>query len=146
MGRLDDLLLEWEDRQGRGEPATPEMLCPDDATVRLALTEQIRLLRAFDALVAPAPEPMPAVPDRIGKYEVRGILGAGGMGVVYEAWDPALARRVAIKMIHPRHRALHGTRAVDRFVREGQALARLRHANIVDVYEAGLHDGSPYLV
>ncbi|MDB5309560.1 MAG: hypothetical protein JWO38_3762 [Gemmataceae bacterium] len=145
MDQLEDLLLEWEDRRGRGEPASVESLCPDDTALRDDLARRIQLLEAFDALMAPAAGSLP-VPERVGKYEVRCPIGAGGMGVVYEGWDPVLARRVAIKMIHPRHLAVAGPQADARFAREGQALAKLGRTNIVAVYEAGVHDRSPYLV
>lgn len=146
MDRVDDLLLEWEERRDRGEPAGVDVLCPDDPALRRGLAERIRLLEAYDTLMALPGERVDPIPQRVGKYAIRGRLGDGGMGVVYDAWDPALARSVAVKMIHPRQLALAGPRASDRFAREGQALAKLRHANVVAVYEAGVHDGSPYLV
>jgi hypothetical protein len=149
MDRLDDLLLEWEDRRAAGRPATPEELCPDDPALWSTLASRIRLLEQFDRLLTTAPvgpaPPRDPVPARIGKYLVRGELGGGGMGVVYDGWDPALGRRVAVKVIHPHLAALSGGRAVDRFRQEWQALGRLKHPNIVGVYDAGEDAGRPYL-
>ncbi len=84
------------------------------------------------------------VPGKIGKYEVTRIIGRGGMGVVYQATDPHLDRRVAIKMIT-------GAFAEDpdmlkRFFREAQSLASLQHPNIVTVFDLGDYNGNPYLV
>ena len=79
-------------------------------------------------------EPAPEKPRRfIGKYEVRGELGHGGMAVVYRAHDPTLDRAVAIKVLHP-HLAQDPESRM-RFEREAKAAARLRHPNIVEVYE-----------
>jgi hypothetical protein len=148
MDPLDDLLLEWEDRRDRGEPVSPTSLCPADPALAAVLTERIHLLQAFDDLardtprVVPGPAGLadPGDPERVGKYEVRGVLGRGGMGVVYHGWDPHLRRPVAIKMIRS---PLHPADA--RFEREGHALAQLKHPNVVAVYEAGTHAGDPYL-
>jgi serine/threonine protein kinase len=68
------------------------------------------------------------------------------MGVVYKGWDTALKRHVAIKMIHRQCLLVAGSQAYTRFGREGQALAKLEHTNIVAVYESGVHEGSPFLV
>jgi serine/threonine-protein kinase len=145
--RLGDLLLEWEDRRGQGQPIGPEALCPDDPALRRQLADRIRLLEAYDALMSPVDGAAPpTVPDRIGKYEVLDTLGSGGMGVVYRAHDPVLRRVVAVKVIQPRHAAVARDRALARFAREAQTLARLDHPNIVRVYEAEVRDGPAYLV
>ncbi len=147
MDRLDDLLLEWEERRERGETPDAAQLCPDDTGLRQLLASRIRLLEAYDTLMSPqAQSSSSALPRQIGKYEVLDTLGSGGMGVVYRAQDPVLRRIVAIKMIQPRHAALSGERAHARFAREGQTLARLDHPNIVRVFEAEVRTGSPYLV
>ena len=79
---------------------------------------------------------------RIRGYEVQGVLGRGGMGVVYKAWHLRLNRPVALKML------LAGAYArpaeLERFLREAEAVAGLRHANIVQVHDVGDVDGRPY--
>jgi serine/threonine protein kinase len=80
---------------------------------------------------------------RIPGYEVLGLLGKGGMGVVYRARQTALDRVVALKMIlHAEHA---GSAERQRFQAEAEAAARLQHPNIVQVFEVGTHDGLPFL-
>jgi Protein kinase domain len=79
---------------------------------------------------------------RIPGYEVQGLLGHGGMGVVYKAWHRRLGRPVALKMLRAGAYARPEER--ERFLREAEAVAGLRHANIVQVYDAGEVDGRPY--
>jgi serine/threonine-protein kinase len=74
-----------------------------------------------------------------GVYEVRTLLGAGGMGEVYEAHDRTLNRRVAIKVVRP-------TVDPDYLLREGRALAAIHHPGIVSVHSMGKHRGIPFLV
>src|SRR4051812_33149871 len=76
-------------------------------------------------------------------YEILGLLGRGGMGVVYEARQLPLKRVVALKMI----RAAAGASAgeVARFVAEAEAAAAVRHPHVVQVYAYGEHDGLPYM-
>ena len=86
---------------------------------------------------------MQAIPDTIGRYEIRQRLGAGGFATVYRAYDPMLDREVALKVLHP-HLVSNGP-VRERFLREGRALARVRHPNVVVVHEAGETDGGAYL-
>ncbi len=81
---------------------------------------------------------LPSLPG----YEILATLGQGGMGIVYKAWQVTLKRPVAIKMILPRAHA--NTAARNRFYREAEAVARLHHPNIVQIYEIREHDGVPY--
>jgi predicted Ser/Thr protein kinase len=74
------------------------------------------------------------VGDRVGRYVVESRLGAGGMGVVYLAHDPDLERPVAIKIVRP-----GVTTGRNRLLREGQAIARLSHPNVVTVFDVGVH-------
>jgi serine/threonine protein kinase len=83
-------------------------------------------------------------PERIGEYRVIREIGRGGMGVVYEAEQEPLGRRVAIKVL-PVHLLANETLRA-RFRRESQAAARLHHTNIVPVYGVGEHDGQCFYV
>jgi serine/threonine protein kinase len=80
----------------------------------------------------------------IGPYRIDRRIGRGGMGVVFQAFDSALLRRVAIKFLTPRLAVSPLARA--RFSREGQAAAAVKHLNIVTIHAIGEHEGLPYLV
>jgi serine/threonine protein kinase len=109
-----------------------------------------RLDTRADSLVDAGDGPVGALPSlddrpkagtRVGRYVIGELLGVGGMGTVFEAYDQALARRVAIKLLH-RHQAHQGRIRVRR---EAQALARLSHPHVVQVHEIGEHDGRPFI-
>jgi hypothetical protein len=89
-------------------------------------------LRPFD-LSAP-------MPSTIGRYEIRELLGTGGMASVYRAFDPTLNRPVALKFLRETDRD-HLTR----FLREARAQAQIGHDNICDVYETGIVEGRPFI-
>lgn len=84
--------------------------------------------------------------DPVDRYVVLDRLGAGGMGEVYAAWDPALDRKVALKVLKAEHQ---NSAIADelrlRLMREAQALARMTHPNVVTVHDVGLVDGQVYL-
>ncbi|MBI2931266.1 MAG: serine/threonine protein kinase [Planctomycetes bacterium] len=82
-------------------------------------------------------------PKSLGKYEIVRKIGSGGMGSVYEAIDPQLNRKVALKLLHAGEGADH--RLIERFRREAQNAARLQHSNIVTVYEAGEAGRTSYI-
>ncbi len=82
------------------------------------------------------PGPLPVVPG----YDVLAEIGRGGMGVVYRAWHRGLQRQVALKLL----RDLAGAEEVARFGDEALAVARLNHPNVVQVYEIGEANGTPF--
>jgi serine/threonine protein kinase/WD40 repeat protein len=81
-------------------------------------------------------------PERLGEHRILREVGHGGMGIVYEAEQESLGRRVALKVL-PRQAVLKAT-YVERFRREAKAAARLHHTNIVPVFGVGEHDGTHY--
>ncbi len=81
---------------------------------------------------------------RLGRYEILGLLGAGGMGVVYRARDPHLGREVAIKVL-PEFLGESKTR-LERFEQEARSASMLNHPNILSVFDVGAHEGAPFLV
>lgn len=86
-------------------------------------------------------------PSKLGKYEIRGELGRGAMGVVYEAFDPLIERRVAIKTI--RADAYDGANleaVLQRFEREAKAVGRLNHPRVVAIYDYGQEGDTAYIV
>ncbi len=88
-------------------------------------------------------------PEKIGKYLVQGELGRGGMGVVYQALDPLIERRVAIKTVSKHLLAAQDVQDAEammqRFKREAQAAGRLTHPNIVAVYDYGETEDIAYI-
>jgi eukaryotic-like serine/threonine-protein kinase len=90
------------------------------------------------------PVPTPGAYPSIAGFRILREIGRGGMGVVYEAEQEVLSRRVALKVL-PTHSRLHPTQ-IQRFEREAKAAARLHHTNIVPVFGVGEQDGSHYYV
>ncbi|MDX2019899.1 MAG: serine/threonine-protein kinase [Deltaproteobacteria bacterium] len=82
--------------------------------------------------------------ESFDKYQILEELGRGGMGAVFAAFHLGLKRKVAIKVLHPDMAANPECRA--RFLREGEAAARIRHRHIVDVFDVGEVNATPYLV
>jgi serine/threonine protein kinase len=80
-------------------------------------------------------------PGRIGRYLVRREIGAGGMGVVYAAFDPHLDRTVAVKLL----RGGGDEEGGRHLLREARAMAQLSHPNVVPVYDVGEHDGAVFI-
>lgn len=90
------------------------------------------------------PSDDPHMLGRIGSYEIVSVIGRGGMGVVFKAFDGALNRFVAIKMLLP-HLAASGA-ARKRFAREGRAAAAVIDDNVMPIYKVDQWQGNPYLV
>ncbi len=80
--------------------------------------------------------PAHTLPERIGRYRIRRLIGSGGMGTVFEAVQEQPRRTVALKILSSR---VASTAALRRFEYEAQVLARLRHPAIAQVYDAGVH-------
>ncbi len=80
----------------------------------------------------------------LGRYRIERLLGQGGMGVVYAAFDPELGRRVAVKVIRP-ELASYGALIAARLAREARAMAQVAHPNVIAVYDVGSDDGQVFV-
>jgi len=146
---------ESDDPLGVAPWSAVKRLLPD-----VSLATDARASRASDVLVLPKPRPdglndeVEAAqvfemlfqraahdPLRFGRYVVLGLLGQGAMGVVLQAYDRELDRAVALKVLH---RGL-GERHTKRLRREAQAMAKLSHPNVVQVYEVGEVEGQTFV-
>ncbi|MEZ4362623.1 MAG: protein kinase [Kofleriaceae bacterium] len=98
------------------------------------------------AVTLPAPPPRSlAVGERVGRYLILGAVGAGGMGVVFSAYDQQLDRKVAIKLLRSGG-PIGASEARARLRREAQAIAQLNHPNVVGVYDVGSTEGGDVYV
>ena len=131
-------------------PQTPE---PPTENMPRAPTAPIEVVGPTLRLAAPGPgggrvgtaalaAERGAEPTRIGRFVIVRRIGAGGMGVVFSAYDEELDRKVAIKLLHADR---SGSQGRVRMLREAQALARLSHPNIVHVYEVGEFEGQVFM-
>ena len=84
----------------------------------------------------------PSQPSQISRYQIMRTLGEGGMGAVYLAQDPAIDRLVAIKLMR---KGFDDGQMRERFTREAKSIGRLRHPNIVMVFDVGEYDGDPFI-
>jgi len=139
-----------------------EELSSDDDPVIASLNTDVLLPALAPAVSgASAPKSMEAMPGTakyqeqhgvqdildtnetsIGPYRLLGLIGEGGMGRVYKARHEKLNRLVALKMVHD-HR-LHEPQLSVRFAFEAESIARLKHPNIVQIYDVGYHNEQPY--
>jgi tetratricopeptide (TPR) repeat protein/predicted Ser/Thr protein kinase len=106
----------------------------DDGSVDSLLEQVARSLSSDAARVA-------ALLEGARRYRIGALLGEGGMGAVFRAWDAVLERTVAIKVLREDNPA-----TVERFLREARAQARVEHEHVCKVYEAGLAGTTPYIV
>ncbi len=145
-------------------PPDPADVPGDEASHISQVIQQVRdtgsqIIRSMSltplsgARVPRPPEERPALPagdfeakqpDRVGRYEVLSLLGEGGMGVVYKAYDPAMSRRVAIKVV----RTDVVSHAVDllRIQQEAQLAGQLSHPNIVTLFDVNYQETRAYIV
>ena len=147
---------------GSAADPTPPSFDPDAtrvAPVASPLGEMPSITAANSKLAQPATNPRPRTgagdtlpgsraagdaPQRqVGRYQILGTLGRGGMASVYQAHDPGIGRDVAIKFLHSTLCEEADCRA--RFLREARAAGGLSHPNIVTVHDVGEIDGRPYM-
>jgi serine/threonine-protein kinase len=153
--RISDLLLRWDVLREQGQHISAEELCRDCPDLVEEVRRQIGILEVMyripngaglqgrtrheESAAGAGGAQLP----QVAGYEMLGVLGSGGMGMVYKARHLRLKRLVALKMI------LGGAGAapaeLGRLRTEAEAIARLHHPNIVQIYEVGEHAGLPYL-
>jgi tetratricopeptide (TPR) repeat protein len=124
-------MAERDDSRGSGDGVAPGVIT--------------RLLAEVAATGPPDEGPAPRPGEAIGRFELVREIGSGGFGHVFEARDRELNRRVALKVLRPRRRALTAQEG-DMLRQEGEAAAQLSHENVVTVHEIGRCDFGLYLV
>jgi serine/threonine-protein kinase len=152
-----DPRIQWLLEEILDSGLSPEEVCRDDPELLPRVRERLGRVRRveaqLDALLPAASPPVAgsrpsasapevAAPPELSGYEVQEELGRGGMGVVYRAWDRRLNRPVALKVLLAGAYARPEER--ERFRREAESEAGLRHPNIVQIYDVGDLDGRPY--
>lgn len=162
--QVDAACLAFE-RAGPGARIEDHLACVEPELRGTLLTELIALEIEWSRGASPAPAPAdycrrfpdrsaavraafallpPAVGDVLGKYRLTGVLGRGGMGVVFEAADPVIDRKVAIKVLPDALAADPGAR--ERLLSEARFAGQFLHPNVVAVFEAGEANGVTFLV
>jgi serine/threonine protein kinase/WD40 repeat protein len=146
---LDLLAESFLERCRRGEHPSPEAYAAQHPELAGRIRALFPTLLAIEVLqpapglsAVAAPPPDGPVPERLGEYRIVREVGRGGMGVVYEAIQEPLGRRVALKVL-PFHAVADPTR-LERFRREARAAARLHHTNIVPVFGVGEYEGTHF--
>jgi serine/threonine protein kinase len=152
LDSVESLAEEFLERCRRGERPTIEEYTGRYPELAERIRDFLPALLMVERL-KPSPDDPPgggavaipgAAPERLGDYRILREVGRGGMGVVYEAEQISLGRRVALKVLPPG--ALAMPRQVERFRREARAAARLHHTNIVPVFGVGEEGGTYYYV
>ena len=151
--RVSELFLHAQELDPRQRAAFLEQQCADDPALRQevvslldgaappegflhepALGPEFAIPGSSSSVESLPPASTVGLPERIGHYTIHGLLGEGGMGIVYKARQDNPERAVALKVIRP---GVTSRRMLQRFEHEPQILARLQHPGIAQIYEAG---------
>ena len=141
-GRLEQVLERYMEELAAGAQPDQEAYLRAHPELAEALRGIFRTLDFVEATSRSLNTSQLEKDQRLGDYRIVGEIGRGGMGVVYEAVQVSLDRRVALKIL-PHGALLSGT-APERFMREAGTAGRLHHSNIVPVYAFGEEDGIPF--
>jgi len=141
--RIAQLAEEYLERKRLGEPIELNVFLKDFPDLAGELADYIHLLNLMDgSRSAGATAPEQPIKERIGDFSLTRLIGQGGMGLVFEAVQESLGRKVALKLLK---QATRDPASLLRFTREARAAARLHHTNIVAVYGVGIDQGEHYL-
>jgi tetratricopeptide (TPR) repeat protein/tRNA A-37 threonylcarbamoyl transferase component Bud32 len=139
---LEDAIAEWLLRREQDPGLLPTTFAAElPAALRVGFLAEIEALAEIERVAMAPPRDLPR---RFADFRVLGQLGQGASGVVYEAEQVSLERRVALKVLHPGFAA--DLRGAARFEREARTAASLQHPRIVPVHSFGEHEGFLYLV
>jgi predicted Ser/Thr protein kinase len=147
--RVAEAVANFLDLQSRGEKVELESYCRERAPLMPELREQLQVTQGMEEMLTdhglpPAGELEEELPERLSGHRILGEIGHGGMGRVLLAFDEALDRKVAIKVLGRRFR--HNPALRDRFMNEARAMAQLSHPNIVRIYNLGPPEEPPHFV
>jgi tRNA A-37 threonylcarbamoyl transferase component Bud32/tetratricopeptide (TPR) repeat protein len=117
----------------------------EDTAIRSRRDDDTGLENTVRSDRPPAPPGTLPIGSIIGRYVIVSLLGQGAMGTVYGAFDPRLDRKVALKLLRDDRAHLDSAGMRERLIREAQALARLRHPNVLAIHDAGDHEGSVFI-
>jgi len=138
--QIAEILADWRQAKNQGEPVDPELVIASHPALADELRARFAALHVLEATFGDTDDA--GVPRTLGEYRIIRELGRGGMGVVYEAEQSSMQRRVALKVLYPA--ITNTTEAVKRFEQEARSAGRLHHTNIVPVHVMGRDAGVTY--
>ena len=149
--RLAELLDQWESKYEQGADVSIAELAADYPHLKVTLQKRIKALKATAWLNEPvetedtrqSPEDY-GLPRALGRYELQSLIGSGGFGQVWKAFDSELHRPVAIKVPHPDR--IGSDQDAERFVQEARRVAQLSHTGIVPVHDVGRQKDVVFIV
>ncbi len=147
MARLNEVIARFLEAIEKGETPDRQAILARHPGLEKDLLAFFDRFDRIEGLASPLRKlaginPLPRPFGTFGQLELHGMISAGGMGVVYKAFDPVLKRWVALKMI--RAGRLASAEDLRLFRREAEAAAAMTHPNIIPIYSFGEHEGQPY--